>query len=45
MGAELVAAGDVVPLVDRAFTLERVPEAIAYFEAGRATGNVVVAVE
>ena len=43
--AELIASGDVVPLVDRQFTLEEVPEAIAYLEAGRATGKVVVTVE
>jgi NADPH:quinone reductase-like Zn-dependent oxidoreductase len=43
--AELIASGEVVPLVDRQFTLEKVPEAIAYFESGRATGKVVIIVE
>lgn len=43
--AELIASGDIAPLVDRQFTLEEVPEAIAYLEAGRATGKVVITVE
>lgn len=43
--ADLIASGDVVPLVDRQFTLEEVPEAIAYLESGRVTGKAVVTVE
>jgi NADPH:quinone reductase-like Zn-dependent oxidoreductase len=42
--AELVASGDVDPLVDRQCTLEEVSEAIAYLEAGRATGKVVISI-
>jgi NADPH:quinone reductase-like Zn-dependent oxidoreductase len=42
--AELVASDDVDPLVDRQCTLEEVSEAIAYLEAGRATGKVVISI-
>jgi len=43
--ADLLASGDVDPVVDRAFPLEDVPEAVAYLESGRATGKIVVRVE
>jgi len=43
--AALLESGDVVPVVDRRFTLEEVPEAVAYLESGRTTGKVVVTVE
>lgn len=40
--AELVTAGDVRVHVDRTFTLDEVPEALAHVGAGRALGKVVV---
>ena len=40
----LVEAGAITPLVDRTFPLAQVRDALAYSEAGRATGKVVVAV-
>lgn len=40
--AELVTAGDVRVHVDRTFTLDDVPEALAHVGAGRALGKVVV---
>jgi alcohol dehydrogenase len=38
----LVEAGAIAPLVDRTFPLAQVRDALAYSEAGRATGKVVV---
>ena len=40
----LVEAGAIAPLVDRTFPLAQVRDALAYSEAGRATGKVVVEV-
>jgi alcohol dehydrogenase len=40
----LVEAGVIKPLVDRVFPLEQVRDALAYSEAGRATGKVVIRV-
>jgi NADPH:quinone reductase-like Zn-dependent oxidoreductase len=37
-------AGKVKPVVDRTYTLNQVPEAIRYLEAGHARGKVVIAV-
>jgi len=42
---ELLASGDVVPVIDRRYPLEDVPVAIADLEAGRATGKLLVTVE
>jgi NADPH:quinone reductase-like Zn-dependent oxidoreductase len=42
--AELLASGDVVPIVDQRYPLEEVPEAIAYLESGGATGKVIITV-
>ena len=41
---ELLESGDVAPVIDRRYSLEEVPEAIAYLEAGRATGKVTITV-
>ena len=41
---ELLAAGTVVPAVDRTFPLPEVPAAIRYLRAGRARGKVVITV-
>ena len=42
---ELLEAGKVVPVIDRVYTLEQVPEAIGYLEKGHARGKVVITVE
>lgn len=41
---QLVQSGVIKPLVDRVFPLERVRDALAYSESGRATGKVVIKV-
>lgn len=41
---ELLESGKVVPVIDRAYPLSQVPEAIAYLEQGRARGKVVISV-
>ena len=35
-------AGNIVPVVDRVFPLEKAAEAFAYLEAGHAAGKVVI---
>lgn len=40
--ARLVDRGVLRPLVDKTYPLDRIPEALAYSESGRATGKVVV---
>ncbi|HLX35637.1 MAG TPA: NAD(P)-dependent alcohol dehydrogenase [Candidatus Limnocylindrales bacterium] len=42
--ADLAAAGRIVPVIDRVVPLAEVPAAIAYVEAGKARGKVVVSV-
>ena len=42
--AAMLADGRVVPVVDRTFTLDEVPEAIRHLRAGRARGKVVIVV-
>jgi NADPH:quinone reductase-like Zn-dependent oxidoreductase len=39
---ELMEAGKVTPVIDRCYSLSEVPEAIRYFEEGRARGKVVI---
>lgn len=41
---ELIEAGKVTPVIDRAYPLNETPEAIHYLEAGHARGKVVVTV-
>jgi NADPH:quinone reductase-like Zn-dependent oxidoreductase len=41
---DLMAAGKVIPVIDRCYKLEEVPEAIRYLEAGHARGKVVITV-
>lgn len=41
---ELLEAGNVVPVIDRTYSLSEVPDAIRYVEAGRAQGKIVVSV-
>jgi NADPH:quinone reductase-like Zn-dependent oxidoreductase len=39
---ELLEAGKVVPVIDRRYTLDQVPEAVRYVEEGHARGKVVI---
>ena len=39
---ELIEAGSVAPVIDRAFPLSEVPEAITYMRAGHARGKIVI---
>ena len=41
---ELIEAGKVTPVVDRAYPLSDVPDAIRYLREGRARGKVVITV-
>lgn len=40
--AELLEAGSVVPVIDRCYSLDEVPKALRYLEAGHAAGKVVI---
>jgi NADPH:quinone reductase-like Zn-dependent oxidoreductase len=40
-----VEAGEVVPIIDRSYNLEQVPEAIEYLEKGHARGKVVITID
>jgi hypothetical protein len=42
--ADLIQSGKVKPVIDRAYTLSQVPEAIRYLEEGHARGKVVITV-
>jgi alcohol dehydrogenase len=41
---ELIERGVIKPIIDRTFPLDQAKEALAYVEAGRATGKVVVTI-
>ncbi|MCB0064167.1 MAG: zinc-binding dehydrogenase, partial [Caldilineaceae bacterium] len=40
--AELCAAREITPMIDREFPLQAVPDAMRYIAAGRAKGKVVI---
>jgi NADPH:quinone reductase-like Zn-dependent oxidoreductase len=40
----LIEDGNVVPVIDRTYALQEVPEAIRYVKAGRARGKVLITV-
>jgi NADPH:quinone reductase-like Zn-dependent oxidoreductase len=42
---DLMKAGNVKPVIDRGYSLNEVPEAIAYLEEGHARGKVVISLE
>jgi len=42
---DMLAAGTIKPVIDRTYTLNEVPQAIAYLETGRARGKVIVRME
>ncbi|GIF50818.1 NADPH:quinone reductase-like Zn-dependent oxidoreductase [Asanoa ferruginea] len=41
---ELIEAGTLTPVLDKTFTLSRVPEAMHYLEAGKARGKVAITI-
>ena len=41
---ELIESGQVIPVIDRRYSLREVPEALRYLEAGDAKGKVVITV-
>ena len=41
---ELLEAGKIVPVIDRSYPLNEVPEAIRYLEEGHAQGKVVITI-
>jgi NADPH:quinone reductase-like Zn-dependent oxidoreductase len=41
---ELIEAGKIIPVIDRTYPLERVPEAMRYLEAGQARGKIIITV-
>lgn len=43
--AELIEAGTLTPLVDRAFPLSEAPDAIRYLRQGRVRGKVVITID
>jgi NADPH:quinone reductase-like Zn-dependent oxidoreductase len=43
--SDLMATGKVVPVIDRRYRLNEVPEALSYSEKGHARGKVVIIVE
>ena len=42
---ELLQAGHLVPVIDRRYILDEVPQALRYFGQGHAKGKVVITVE
>lgn len=43
--SELIAAGQIAPVIDRCYPLAEAAEALRYVETGRARGKVVVTIE
>jgi NADPH:quinone reductase-like Zn-dependent oxidoreductase len=41
---ELLEAGNLVPIIDRTYSLSEVPEALRYFGEGRNKGKIIIAV-
>ena len=41
---ELIETGELIPVIDRTYSLSEVPEAIGYLEKGHAGGKVVITV-
>ena len=42
---ELLEAGKVVPVIDRRYPLQEVPEALGYFGEGHVRGKIVITLE
>jgi NADPH:quinone reductase-like Zn-dependent oxidoreductase len=45
MLCDLMQAGQVVPVIDRRYSLDEVPEAIRYSEEGRARGKIIISMD
>ena len=43
--AALLESGDLVPVIDKTFSLEQVPAALAYFGEGRFRGKIAISVQ
>jgi NADPH:quinone reductase-like Zn-dependent oxidoreductase len=41
---ELIEKGEVMPVIDRTYSLSEAPEAMSYLEAGHTRGKVVVTI-
>ena len=41
---QLIEAGQLTPVIDKCYPLERAPDAMRHLEAGRARGKLVIAV-
>ena len=41
----LIEAGTLTPVIDRTYTLDQVPEAMRYFDAGKARGKIAITVQ
>jgi NADPH:quinone reductase-like Zn-dependent oxidoreductase len=41
---ELIEDGKIIPVIDKTFPLERVPDAMRYLEAGKARGKIIIAI-
>jgi NADPH:quinone reductase-like Zn-dependent oxidoreductase len=42
--AELIADGKIIPVIDKSYPLERVPEAVRYLKSGNARGKIIITV-
>ena len=43
--AGMMESGEVIPVIDRHYRLEEVPDAIRYSEKGRARGKIIIDVD
>lgn len=41
----LIEAGTLTPVIDRTYTLDQVPEAMRYFDAGKARGKIAITIQ
>lgn len=41
----LIEAGTLTPVIDRTYTLDQVPEAMRYFDAGQARGKIAITIQ
>jgi NADPH:quinone reductase-like Zn-dependent oxidoreductase len=42
---ELIAAGTLKPVIDRTYPLDEVPDAMRYFDAGKARGKIAIIIQ
>ncbi len=41
---QLIEAGNLAPVIDRSYSLSKVPAALTYLEEGHARGKVVISI-